>query len=147
MKAILNVFIPGLPAPQGSKKLMGKFMVESSKKVQPWRQDVKHIVAASYHGRVLDEAVSIEIEFLFHRPKSHFNAKGNLKPSAPAHLVSRANGDLDKLLRSTFDAISVSSGGQLIADDCLIMRVTASKRYCLEQEYCGAHMLVYRYRH
>ena len=113
-------------------------MVESSKKVQPWRQDVKTQVANSYHGPVIDRAIFIAIEFRFHRPKGHFNAKGNLKPSAPAHLVSRSHGDLDKLLRSTFDALSASSGGALIADDSLIVQITASKRYCVADECSGA---------
>jgi len=120
---------------------MGRFMVESSKKVQPWRQDVKTQVANSYHGPVLDRAISIEIEFRFHRPKSHFNAKGVLKASAPVDLVSRGHGDLDKLLRSTFDALSASSGGALIADDSLIVQVTASKVYCLAGECSGALLI------
>ena len=121
---------------------MGKFMVESSSKVKPWRQDVKYQVANNYHGQVIDQAVTIEIEFLFHRPKGHYNTKGNLKPAAPTHLVSRTNGDLDKLLRSTFDALSANSGGSLILDDSLIVKAISSKRYCLAGESSGANISV-----
>jgi crossover junction endodeoxyribonuclease RusA len=142
---LLDAFIEGLPAPQGSKRLMGRVMLESSKKVQPWRQDIKHQVSNNYGGPVIDLAVFIEIEFLFYRPKSHYNTKGILRPSAPAHLVSRGHGDLDKLLRSTFDALSISTGGTVIADDSLIVRVAGSKRYCLAGERCGASIRIGAY--
>lgn len=145
MTYLLDVFIEGLPAPQGSKRLMGRVMLESSKKVQPWRQDIKHQVSNNYGGPVIDLAVFIEIEFLFYRPKSHYNSKGILRPAAPAHLVSRGHGDLDKLLRSTFDALSISTGGTVISDDSLIVKVAGSKRYCLAGERGGALIRVGAY--
>ena len=41
--AALTITVHGTPAPQGSKRHVGNgVMVESSKKVKPWRQDVKH---------------------------------------------------------------------------------------------------------
>jgi crossover junction endodeoxyribonuclease RusA len=135
---LLDIFIEGLPAPQGSKRLVGKVLLESSKKVQPWRQDIKYQVADNYNGPVINWAVFMEIEFLFYRPKSHFNSKGGLKPSAPVHLVSRGHGDLDKLLRSTFDALSATTGGTVLADDSFIVKVAGSKRYCLAGERSGA---------
>lgn len=124
---------------------MGRVMLESSKKVQPWRQDIKHQVSNNYGGPVIDLAVFIEIEFLFYRPKSHYNSKGILRPAAPAHLVSRGHGDLDKLLRSTFDALSISTGGTVISDDSLIVKVAGSKRYCLAGERGGALIRVGAY--
>ena len=39
-----EIFIPviGIPAPQGSKRHVGHgIMIENSKRVKPWRQDVK----------------------------------------------------------------------------------------------------------
>lgn len=139
---MIEITVLGLPAAQGSKRLVGKVMLESSKKVQPWRQDVKSAALDQYNGPVINWAVAVEIEFLFYRPKSHFNSKGGLKPAAPAHLISRANGDLDKLLRSTFDAMSATTGGTILVDDSFIVRVIGSKRYCLANERCGAKIKI-----
>lgn len=118
--------------------MVGNVMLESSKKVMPWRQDVKYQVAQQYQGPVINWAVFVEIEFLFYRPKSHYNSKGLLKPAAPAHLVSRGHGDLDKLLRSTFDALSATTGGSVFADDAFIVKTTSVKRYCAAGEQSGA---------
>ena len=117
-------------------------MLESSKKVQPWRQDVKQAVLNQYDGPPIERAVFIEIEFRFQRPKGHFNTKGELRPKAPEYVTSRGQGDLDKLLRSTFDALSLSTGGSLLADDSLVVRVVGSKRYCVGPELPGAIIFV-----
>ena len=72
------------------------------------------------------------------RPKGHFNGKGGLRPKAPEHLISRSHGDIDKLLRATLDALSISTGGSLLSDDSLVVRVRSSKCYCVEGEpACG----------
>jgi hypothetical protein len=43
----LTFVVYGLPAPQGSKRSLGNgILVESSKAVRPWRQDVKHAALA-----------------------------------------------------------------------------------------------------
>ena len=61
----LEFRVRGLPAPQGSKTLTryGALM-ESSKKVKPWRQDIIHAALEAYAGNPFDEAVSIFIEFI-----------------------------------------------------------------------------------
>ena len=44
----LTIVAYGQPAPQGSKRHVGKgVMVESSKKLRPWRQDVKAAAEAA----------------------------------------------------------------------------------------------------
>ena len=51
---MIEFVVHGMPAPQGSKKFVGLsksgrgLLVESSKKVKPWRQDV---VAAAIEAR------------------------------------------------------------------------------------------------
>ena len=63
-----EIFIPviGMPAPQGSKRHVGNgIMIENSKRVKPWRQDVKEAALEHYHGEIIDQAVEIEIIFLF----------------------------------------------------------------------------------
>ena len=143
-----EIFIPviGIPAPQGSKRHVGHgIMIENSKRVKPWRQDVKEAALIHYDGEVIDQAVEIEIIFLFARPKSHYGTGKNakkLKPSAPVFVTSKGIGDIDKLLRSTYDSLSESSGGSVIKDDSLIVKNRSMKRYCVEGEHQGAKITV-----
>ena len=143
-----EIFIPviGIPAPQGSKRHVGHgIMIENSKRVKPWRQDVKEAALNHYQGEVIDQAVEIEIIFMFARPKSHFGTGKNsrkLKPSAPVFVTSKGIGDIDKLQRSTYDALSESSGGNVLKDDSLIVQNRNSKRYCVAGENPGAKIII-----
>ena len=143
-----DIFIPviGIPAPQGSKRHVGHgIMIENSKRVKPWRQDVKEAALNHYQGEVIDQAVEIEIIFIFVRPKSHFGTGKNsrkLKPSAPVFVTSKGIGDIDKLQRSTYDALSESSGGNVLKDDSLIVQNRNSKRYCVAGENPGAKIII-----
>jgi crossover junction endodeoxyribonuclease RusA len=134
----IHLRVYGLPAAQGSKRHVGRgVMIESSKRVKPWRSDVVTAALAVYDGPLIEGAVGVSMVFLFARPKGHFGRKG-LKPSAPQHLTSHAAGDLDKLCRSTLDGLSAGAGGTLLRDDSQVVNLTASKRYCVGEERPGA---------
>jgi len=125
----------GTPAPQGSKRHIGRgIMVESSKKVKPWRQDVKYAAIAQKPDE-WDMAlpVHLSVVFRFPRPKSHFNKSG-LRTSAPKACTSASHGDIEKLVRSTNDAMT----GILFDDDRQVVSLNASKRYCEAGEPAGA---------
>ncbi|MFD4257767.1 RusA family crossover junction endodeoxyribonuclease [Streptomyces sp. NPDC058534] len=102
----------GLPAPQGSKRHIGRgVMVESSKKVKPWRQDVKHaaldITEAHGDWTVLDGPLAVSMVFTFDRPKGHYRTGRNahlLRDAAPPRPAGMP--DLSKLVRSTEDALT-----------------------------------------
>lgn len=129
----LAIVVYGLPAPQGSKKHVGRgIMVESNKDtLHTWREDVK--LAAL---RALEEtpgwrrdypAVTAHCTFTLPRPKGHFRTgkfAHLLRDNAPA-LHSRKP-DLDKLLRSTGDALT-SAG--VYTDDSRLAQVFAVKCY------------------
>ena len=138
--------VVGIPGAQGSKKLTRYgIMIESSKKVVPWRQDIKHASMEAYTGSPLDCPVSVAIEFIFPRPKSHFGTGKNsetLKASAPMHLTSQGCGDIDKLCRSTLDGISVASGGTVIQDDKQVISLCAEKRFARPRELPGANISI-----
>ena len=91
-----KIFIPvrGLPAPQGSKRHIGHgIMIENSKKVKPWRQDVRAAAIDHYEGDIIGRAVEVEIIFLFARPKIHYGTGKNankLKQKAPEFVTSSA---------------------------------------------------------
>jgi crossover junction endodeoxyribonuclease RusA len=124
----------GLPASQGSKRHVGRgIMIESSKRLKPWRQDVMVAAERAYKGEVITNPVRVEIDFFFPRPKSHYRTgkySDLMKANAPLYASSHGQGDLDKLLRSTIDALSFVTGGCVIRDDCLVVSISASKQYC-----------------
>ena len=123
--------VPGTPAPQGSKNAYVRggraVLVESSKKVPAWRAAVAE--AATQHcGELIDGPVDLTIEFVLPRPKS--------LPKRITHMVRKP--DLDKLVRSTCDALS----GTAYVDDNRVHHLTATKRYAHPGEPTGAHITI-----
>jgi crossover junction endodeoxyribonuclease RusA len=127
--------VRGVPGAQGSKRHVGRgIMVESSAKVKPWRQDVKAAAeAALLNSNEWDLGhrgpVAVRIVFTFPRPRSHYGTGRNelvLKANAPAKPISRGLGDIDKLQRSSFDALVAA---QVIADDCQIYAADVVKAW------------------
>jgi Holliday junction resolvase RusA-like endonuclease len=108
----ITITVHGLAAPQGSKRHVGRgIMVESSKKVAPWRQDVKHAALAITETHpdwtVLDGPLAVAMTFTFDRPKGHYRTGRNahlLRESAPTRPAGMP--DLSKLVRSTEDALT-----------------------------------------
>ena len=129
------------PAPQGSKRHVGGGrLIEASKRVKPWRQ----AVAASAQQQMREQkcslitgACSVSIEFRFKRPKSHFTTNGQLKANAPDHYIVKRN-DIDKCCRSLLDGLT----GAAFADDCFVVKLTASQRYCEPGERPGASVTI-----
>jgi len=116
----MTIIVRGTPAPQGSKRHVGNgVMLESSKKLRPWRDAVRGDAAAAcagvmanrYGGRhpwqPLDGPLEVEMVFSFLRPAGHYGTGRN------AHLVRAAapdrpagTPDLSKLARATEDALT-----------------------------------------
>jgi len=142
----ISIRVVGIPGPQGSKTLTRYgAMIEASKKVKPWRNDVKEAALECYNSGALNFPLKVNIEFVFPRPKSHFGTGKNaevLKPSAPQYCTSRGNGDIDKLARSTLDGLSVSAGGSVLEDDSLVVELNAKKRYVNKDELPGAYIAI-----
>jgi Holliday junction resolvase RusA-like endonuclease len=139
----ITFVVVGLPAPQGSKRHVGNgVMVESSKAVKPWRQDVKHAALLKVpNGWDRSGAMALTVSFRFRRPKGHYGTRG-LKPSAPVWNVSGRCGDLSKLVRATEDALT----GVVWDDDRQVTTTAACKRWCIGEEPAGAVITVVRLR-
>jgi len=109
----------GTPAPQGSKRHVGRgIMVESSKNVRPWR-DAVAAQAATHATRCLTGPITLDVVFRMRMPASR-PARARTEGVTP----STRRPDLSKLVRSTEDAL-VDAG--LIADDALIHTINARK--------------------
>lgn len=135
----LSFFVPGKPAPQGSKRYLGVkggkgITVESSKAVAPWRADVRagaeKAMASGQTGFVAGEAVIVRLMFVMPRPAS------TPKRRTPA-AVKRP--DLDKLSRACLDALT-SAGA--FHDDSQVVDLSASKRIAELDEVSGCVIVV-----
>jgi crossover junction endodeoxyribonuclease RusA len=114
----LSFFVAGRPAPQGSKRHVGKgVMVESSKQVKPWRESIRWAALDQAHGPLNTEGpVSVRLLFVMPRP-----ASAPKRSTPPA--VKRP--DIDKLVRAVLDALS-SAG--VWRDDSQVVELFATKR-------------------
>lgn len=128
---MIAVFIPGNPAPQGSKRHVGGGrMIEMCKRVKPWRTDIRaHLLDDSGRPKAtFNGAVHIDVEFVMPRPKS---APKRSEPLA----IKRP--DVDKLLRSLLDAIS---SAHVWNDDSQVVSISAEKRIARIGETPGCHL-------
>jgi len=128
----------GIPAPQGSKRHVGNGrMVESSKALKPWRQQIIADAKQLQINDPLDTPVGVTLVLCFPRPKHHYSKNGTLKAKAPKHKITRP--DLDKLTRGVLDSLVLAG---VIKDDSLVYSVSAYKRYCTASEQPGVMITV-----
>lgn len=131
----LEVVAYGFPAPQGSKRHVGNgVLIESSRRVRPWREAVKYAALDA-----LEEAddwprdatsVGLSVIFTLPRPRRHYRTgrlSHQLRDDAP--MLVPLKPDLDKLLRSTCDALGDAGAW---VDDCRVVQVYALKTYPLD---------------
>lgn len=129
----LVVTVYGTPAPQGSKtrNRYGAIYDDNAATLHTWREDVK--LAAL---RALEETASWERDykavvgqFVFYlpRPRSHYRTGKNaelLRDNAPTYCPTKP--DLDKLLRSTWDALTAAG---VYTDDSRVVSANSIKLY------------------
>jgi len=129
----IRIWIPGIPAPGGSKKGFaipdkkrpGKYraiLTEDSRRSKPWRQSVEWGAREVFRDAPLQVAIAVIFKFFMPRPKSHYGKRG-LRPSAPA--MPTVKPDVTKLIRSTEDALK----GIAWIDDSMIVDQHGRKVY------------------
>lgn len=102
---MITIRVIGLPGPQGSKSFKGMrgghaVLVESSKKVKPWRESVKAAAIAVMNGAdPLDGPLIVSMVFTMPKPKAAPKTRRTYPQTKP---------DLSKLIRSTEDALTDS---------------------------------------
>jgi crossover junction endodeoxyribonuclease RusA len=134
----LHLFVPGTPAPQGSKRHLGRgIMIESSKNVGPWRERIA--LAAHNYATIInkdiplpfhDQPLEVVLKFVMPRPA----ATPKTRRTPPA--VKRP--DLDKLCRCVLDALT----GIIYADDAAVTHIDVHKRLAEPNETPGVHISV-----
>ena len=127
-------FVPGIPAPQGSKSFKGfrggkPVLAESSKALPKWRRTVRETAAVNVTRDAAlfpTQAAAIHLEFAMPRPKY---AIGKLLPA-----VKRP--DTDKLTRAVLDSLS----GVIYKDDNQVTDLRVTKRLASSDEPTGVHV-------
>ncbi len=118
-------------------------MFESNPRTRVWREDVVGaVIRDGLNGIMLTGPLRVRCLFIFARPKSHYTARGEVKATAPVFYSKTPDGD--KLLRSTFDALT-SAG--FIKDDALIYRGMFEKVYANTSEPEGALIYIRKEPH
>jgi len=122
------------PAPQGSKaKSRYGAIIDDNPRTKPWRKAVDTAARAAMNARFLagtgeerpdrplclDGPLCVEAAFTVPKPAS----APKTRMTWP---TTRTSGDIDKLLRSTLDALTTSGA---IADDARIVEVIARKMH------------------
>lgn len=139
MDPIIDIFVPGIPRPGGSKTATvirrkgGEIVMKNGRPLvamrddakgnAEWKQVVKFFAAQGYDGAPLQGPLLVVFHFTMPRPKSHFNTKGELRPSAT--IFHTVKPDATKLARSTEDALT----GVFWLDDAQIAAPLPLKTY------------------
>jgi len=127
VKPLLDIFVPGLPAPGGSKRYVGGArIIDDAKRNKPWRDSVAAFALEQFEGPPVTCPVHLFVEFYLPRAKAHYGTgrnAGTLKPSAPRQ--HKIKPDVLKLTRSTEDALT----GIVWADDAQVVHIFAGKQY------------------
>lgn len=128
----IRAFVPGRPAPQGSKKYFGpRRVVEMSKYVAGWREDVREVLRKDWGVTPpLLGPIDLRLDFVLPRPLSTPKRKTPWATKRP---------DWDKLSRAVCDAIT-SAG--VYKDDSQIVRAFVTKRIADLDEQTGCRIRV-----
>lgn len=116
----VNFYVEGRPAPQGSKKSVGRGrFVEASKYLPAWRAAVVSAARLAYAGEPINVPCRLRVIVFLDKPK---------KPKfdvAPAVMP-----DVDKLARAIGDALKIAG---LIEDDQLIVSLEIDKMWAVDR--------------
>ncbi len=131
----LSFDILGLPASQGSKRAFrnphtGRIaLVESSKRLPPWREAVKHAAVEALDGGEAfgRRPVRLWLTFYLPRPKAHFRTGANchlLRDAAPLYPATKP--DVSKMARAVEDSLTDAG---IYSDDSQVVELYAHKQY------------------
>ena len=108
---MISFFVPGIPAPQGSKRYLGPGrVVESSKRVAPWRADIRAaaegLIKADTSRHLWENPVAVTLEFFLPRPKGHYGTGRNPKcDNCMAHCGYEATAVAETMKRAGTDVV------------------------------------------
>lgn len=120
-------FISGIPKAQPRPRAFarnGKAHVYNPATAEGWKSCVALCAKPHAPCEPTAEPVALEIDFLLPRPKAHYFASGEVKPTAPDFHPKKP--DLDNLIKAVMDAMTELG---FWVDDSQVVSILASKRY------------------
>lgn len=138
MTDTLRVFVPGVARPKGSTRAFmhgdKPVITSDNAKLKGWSKDIGYVVraAAGEQGWVQPYGGPMEVALEFVLPM----------PKRPKDLEHITKPDLDKLIRGVLDPMT----GVVYVDDARITRLTALKRYQLNGDALGVHIMARKAR-
>lgn len=145
MKLIVTAFVHGEPKAQPRPKAFarnGRAGIYDPGTAEGW----KGVIAAAlkgHAGKLVTDALRVDLVFYFPRPKGHFGTgknAGKLKLSAPIWHTKKP--DIDNLEKAVFDALSEKSGIGLWKDDTQVVESRSLKRFAVNSP-AGMRILIY----
>lgn len=126
-------FVPGIPKTKGSTKSFfnpkaKKIVTMGTNKGEKSWEGIVSFYAGQAGVALSEHPIQLWLQFLFKRPKCHFNKKG-LKLDAPEKPTGRNIGDIDKLERAILDSLT----GVAYYDDSQVWAVSKSKQWTDEE--------------
>lgn len=148
----ITLIVEGVPAPKGSFRISSRgrgrrpIVRKDSAKTEAWEKSVaweaRHWMRGHERQPFTGRALSMSVYFRMPRPDGHYvHPAGKLIRKSKTDAVPSVKPDIDKLLRSTFDALE----GILYDQDSRIVSVTAHKGYVSQDELPGAVITVEPY--
>lgn len=137
-RSAIAVFIAGDPKGQPRPKAFafrGHARVYDPGTAEGWKSQVALALQPWVGQPAFRDAVHVEMEFRFRRPKSHYTTKGELTKSARCDHLARP--DVDNCVKAILDAITTLGIWQ---DDDQIVSIVARKRYAHPNELPGASL-------
>ena len=140
MRADFHVI--GLPIPQGSQvysttkdgRAFGRYA--NAQHLMAWREQVAQAAWRHTNGEQFTGPVHLKLLFYFDRPKSHYNSKELLKPTAPQCITKKP--DIDKISRAVLDALE---SAVLMDGDETVVGLYASKHWADDHPQ-GCHIII-----
>lgn len=128
---IFETIVYGKPLPKGSLRHVGNGRLIEQTKVKTWMGEIRRQILQEYSGDppLFEGPVTACLGFRFPRPAA---AKNRLYP----HM--RSAGDLDKLVRAVLDSLQPI----VLADDSLVVVLTANKKYETPEEPAGVKITI-----
>lgn len=125
---MFDFFVQGRPAPQGSKKSVGRGrFVEASKYLPAWRAAVVEAARSAFVGEMITTPVRVRIVVFMEKPKKpKFDVAPGVMP------------DADKLARGILDSLKIA---EIYEDDALVVSLEIDKVWAVDQPQ-GAYVSV-----
>ena len=129
----VTFWVIGKPQPKGSKQAFARkrkdgsafaTLVDTNKHAMDWQHWVKACALAEMpYDWDRQRPVSVSLEFIFERPKSHLTSKGEIRKGYDNEHTKKP--DIDKLARTVLDGLT----GVYFTDDCQVCFLHALKGY------------------